>query len=433
MNKRILHLAVPNIISNLSVPLLGIVDTALVGHLEHVYYLGALAVGSVIFNFVFWGFGFLRMGTTGLTAQELGRSNNQEIMMILARVTGLSLVLGLAIILLQHPIAELSLFLIDSTDEVANYTRVYYDIRIYTAPAVLLTYGITGWFLGMQNARDPMIIAVFLNILNLLLNVLFIHVFDMHVNGVAYGTLISSYLSVILALYLFFRKYRKYLKFYEKSTLFDPEKLKRYFSVNRDIFIRTLCLMITFTYFTAASAAQGEIVLAANTILLQFWYTLSYGIDGFAYAAESLIGKYTGSREVGKLKRAVKLTLIWGMGIGVAGTLIYGVAGDQLLHLFTDNQEVIAHARSVLIWTVLAPAAASACYVLDGIFIGATHTVPMRNSMIIATFAIFFPAYYLFTSLYGVHGLWLAMLLFMILRGITLGLYLPFTVLKLEK
>lgn len=432
MNKRILNLAIPNIISNLSVPLLGIVDTALVGHLDHIYYLGALAIGSVIFNFIFWGFGFLRMGTTGLTAQELGRKNDQEIIMILARVTGLALVLGFAILLLQYPIEKLSLMLVETSDEVAYHTRLYYDIRIYTAPAVLVTYGITGWFLGMQNARDPMIIAIFLNVLNLILNTVFIYVFGMHVDGVAYGTLISTYLSVILAVYLFLRRYTSYLKFFNRSTLFDSEKLKRYFSVNKDIFIRTLCIMITFTYFTVASAAQGELVLAANTILLQFWYTLSYGIDGFAYAAESLIGKYTGSREAKKLKKAVTLTLVWGMGIGLAGTLIYALFGTRLLHIFTDNMEVIEHAKSVLVWTILAPAMASACYVLDGIFIGATHTVPMRNSMIIATFAIFFPAYYLFTSLYGVHGLWLAMLLFMILRGITLAVYLPSTVLKLE-
>lgn len=398
----------------------------------HVYYLGALAIGSVIFNFIFWGFGFLRMGTTGLTAQELGRKNDSEIMMILARVSGLALMLGFAILLLQYPIGKLSLLLVDTTDEIAFHTKMYYDIRIYTAPAVLFTYGITGWFLGMQNARDPMIITIFLNVLNLILNVIFIYVFDMHVNGVAYGTLISTYLSVILAGFLFLRKYTSYLQFFKRSTLFDPEKLKRYFSVNKDIFIRTLCLMITFTYFTVASAAQGEIVLAANTILLQFWYTLSYGIDGFAYAAESLIGKYTGSQETKKLRRAVTLTLFWGMGIGVAGTLLYGLFGTHLLHIFTDNTEVIEHAKSVLIWTILAPAAASACYVLDGIFIGATHTVPMRNSMILATFAIFFPAYYLFTFLYGVHGLWLAMLLFMILRGVTLAIYLPFSVLKVE-
>ncbi len=430
MNKSILRLAIPNIISNLSVPLLGAVDTALVGHLDQVYYLGALAVGSVIFNFIFWGFGFLRMGTTGLTAQEYGRRDRMKMMMILARVQIIALSIGLLILFLQHPIAILSLWLIDSSAEVAEYTRVYYDIRIYTAPAVLALYGLNGWFLGMQNAKYPMIITIVLNLLNIVLNVMFIYGFNMHVNGVAYGTLISTYLALALGIFLFVKRYRRYLAHYIRTELINLYEIKKYFSVNRDIFIRTLCLIFTFSFFTAVSAKQGDLILAANTILLQFWFIVSYGIDGFAYAAESLVGRFKGSDNKSKLKQAVFYNIGWGLILGITGTLLYALAGSSLLSIFTNNSEVIELAKTVLFWTILAPLVSSFCYILDGVFIGATETKPMRNTMLFSTGIVFLPAYYIGTHLFGIHGLWLAMVLFMIARGAALAFYLPGRILK---
>lgn len=425
MNKQILRLAIPNIISNLSVPLLGVVDTALVGHLDHVYYLGALAVGSMIFNFLFWGFGFLRMGTTGLTAQEYGARDRSKMVMTLARVQLIAWAIGIGLILLQTPIILFSLWVIESSAEVAYYTREYYDIRIYTAPAILALYGLQGWFLGMQNAKYPMIITIVHNLLNIVLNLFFIKVLDMHVDGVAWGTLISTWLALGLGVYLFFRRYKRYVSHYIRTELINPEEIKRYFAVNRDIFIRTLCLIFTFSFFTAMSAKQGDLVLAANTILLQLWMVASYGIDGFAYSAESLIGRYTGSRDDGKLKQAVTYNLGWGMALGLLGTLVYGLFGDPILAIFTNNQEVIELAQVVLFWTILAPIVSSFCYILDGVFIGATETGPMRNTMLVSTFVIFLPAYYFGTELFSIHGLWLAMVLFMITRGVALGFYLP--------
>lgn len=430
MNRKILRLAIPNIISNLSVPLLGAVDTALVGHLEEVYYLGALAVGSVIFNFIFWGFGFLRMGTTGLTAQEYGRRDRVKMMMILARVQLLALFIGLAILLLQSPIAIFSLWMIDSTREVAEYTRVYFDIRIYTAPAVLALYGINGWFLGMQNAKYPMMITIVLNLLNIAFNIWFIYGFGMHVDGVAYGTLVSTYLALLLAGFLFLKRYKKYLMHYKQELLLNILELKKYFSVNKDIFIRTLCLIFAFSFFTAVSAQQGDLILAANTILLQLWFIVSYGIDGFAYAAESLVGRFKGSLEQNKLARAVWYNVGWGLFLGVMGTLVYALFGNQMLYIFTDKPDVITVAQSVLIWTILAPVVSSFCYIFDGVYIGATETTTMRNTMIVSTFLVFLPVYYGATTLFGQHGLWLAMVLFMVTRGIALGIYLPKTVLK---
>jgi len=430
LNKSILRLAIPNIISNLSVPLLGAVDTALVGHLDQVYYLGALAVGSVIFNFIFWGFGFLRMGTTGLTAQEYGKRDRMQMMMILARVQFIAMAIGITLLLFQAPIALFSLWVIESSQEVADYTRVYFDIRIYTAPAILALYGLQGWFLGMQNAKYPMIITIVMNLLNIVLNVMFIYGFGMHVDGVAFGTLISTYLALFLGIFLFLKRYKRYLSHYVRVELLNIAELKKYFAVNRDIFIRTLCLIFTFSFFTAVSAKQGDLILAANTILLQLWFIVSYGIDGFAYAAESLIGKFKGGENREKLREAVFYNIGWGMMLGITGTLFYAVFGGQILSIFTDNTEVIEFAKIVLFWTVLAPLVSSFCYILDGIFIGATATRPMRNTMLLSTIVVFLPVYYVGTHLFGIHGLWLAMVLFMISRGAALGLYLPGNILK---
>lgn len=425
MNRTVLRLAIPNIISNLSVPLLGAVDTALVGNLDQVWYLGALAIGSVIFNFVFWGFGFLRMGTTGLTAQGYGREDSKEIFLILVRVQMIALVIGILILLLQTPILSLSLLLIQSSEEVARYTKVYYDIRIYTAPATLALYGLNGWFLGMQNATYPMVITIVMNLLNIVLNVIFIYLFGMGVEGVAWGTLISTWLALMLALVLLFFKYRTLFYRWKMPDFLRKEQLRKYFAVNRDIFIRTLCLIFTFSFFTAASSSQGDLILAANTILLQFWFIASYGIDGFAFAAESLVGRYKGSSDQNLLKRAVFITMVWGFALGAAGTLVYALFGMEILHLFTGNEEVLLLASSVLIWTILSPLISGISYVLDGVYIGATATRTMRNTMLFATFLVFLPLYYLTTPLLGASALWLAMTLFMLTRGAALAFYLP--------
>ena len=301
MNKKVLKLAIPNIISNLSVPLLGAVDTALVGHLDEVYYLGAIALGGMIFNFIFWGFGFLRMGTTGITAQAFGEENKTESVMTLVRALLVAGVFSFLILLLQGWIADLSFWLVEASSEVERYTKIYFDIRIFTAPATLGLYAINGWFLGMQNARYPMIVTVILNLLNIILDVFFVYSLNMNVDGVAWGTLIARYVGLVIAIGLLLVKYKSWLNAYMREKILELEPLKKFFSVNRDIFIRTLCLIFTFSFFTAKSAEFGNVILAANTILLQLWMIVSYGVDGFAFAAESLIGRLKGSGENDKL------------------------------------------------------------------------------------------------------------------------------------
>ena len=432
MNRKVLQLAIPNIISNLSVPLLGAVDTALVGHLDEVYYLGAIALGGMIFNFIFWGFGFLRMGTTGITAQAFGEENKTESVMTLVRALFVAGLFSFLILLLQVWIADLSFWLVEASPEVEHYTRIYFNIRIFTAPATLGLYAINGWFLGMQNARYPMIVTVVLNVLNIVLDVFFVYSLDMHVDGVAWGTLIARYVGLILAVVLLVVKYRGWLKAYVREKLLELEPIQKFFSVNRDIFIRTLCLIFTFSFFTAKSAEFGNVILAANTILLQLWMMVSYGIDGFAFAAESLIGRYKGSGEKGKLKKAVGYCFFWGIGIGFAASLVYALFDIPILKIFTDQQEVIETALVFWAWTIAGPAVSSFCYIWDGIFIGATATVPMRNSMIIATILVFLPVYAIGVSFLGLgnHAIWLALTLFMIARGVTLSAYAPRYILK---
>ncbi len=423
MNKRVLKLAIPNIISNISVPLLGAVDTAIIGHLEHVYYLGAIAVGSLIFDFIFWGFGFLRMGTTGLVAQAYGAKNNRQTRVLLRRVLSVALCASAFILLLQYPLIEFSMWVIDASPEVERYTRVYYVIRIFSAPATLCLFGINGWFLGMQNAKYPMIITIFLNLLNIGLNLMFVFWFGMNVDGVAWGSLLSSYLAVGLAFTLYQHKYNIEKVAISFSELIELEEVKKFFSVNRDIFIRTLCLIFSYAFFTATSAKMGDIWLAANTILLQLWYISAYAVDGFAYAAESLVGKYVGAGDFKKMKRSIKLCMVWGLGFGLFATLAYWMFDEQLLMIFTNKAEVLNTAMIVVFWLIIAPLINSICFIWDGVYIGATATGAMRNSMLIATVLFFVPVYYFTKPFFPDHSLWIAMTSFMLIRGLTLTVF----------
>lgn len=425
MNKQILRLAIPNIISNLSVPLLGAVDTAVVGHLDEVYYLGAIAVGSIIFDFIFWGFGFLRMGTTGLVAQAYGANNERETRIILIRVLLVACIASFLILILQYPLIKISLSMVNASPEVEVYTELYYSIRIFSAPATLALFSINGWFLGMQNSTYPMLVTIILNLLNIALNLLFVLYYGMNVDGVAWGSLIATYIGLGFAFFLYRGKYFGVKLNVSVKEILNPVELKRFFSVNGDIFIRTMCLIFSYAFFVAKSAELGDDILAANTILLQLWYISAYGVDGFAFAAESLVGKFKGSKNYIKLKESIRLTMIWGFGLGSLVTLTYFFLGDSLIALFTDQREVIEMAKIVLIWTIFAPIINSICFIWDGVYIGATSTPTMRNSMLIATILFFVPVYYLTEPYVGVHALWLSMTVFMIIRGATLTIWAP--------
>ena len=424
MNKQVLRLAIPNIISNLSVPLLGVVDTALMGRLEAEQYIGAVAVGGIIFTILYWGFGFLRMGTTGLTAQAYGAASLKESLLILKRGVLVALLSSLLLIVFQSVIATVSFYLIDASAEVEQLAREYFDIRIYAAPATLGLYAFHGWFLGMQNATYPMILSVLVNLANIGLNLFFVKVLLMKSSGVALGTAIAQYFGLLGAIVLFLKKYSHLLDGWRLKEVLDLLSLRRFFSLSRDIFIRTLCLVLSHAFFMSKSAALSDRMLAINTILLQFINLLAYGIDGFAFAVESLVGRYKGANEICNLKRAVKYAFLWALLLSGGLTLIFGGFGAKLLYLFTNKTDLVRQAIPYMIWITIAPLINTAAYIWDGVFLGATASKPMRNAIVASTFLVFLPAYYLLTPL-GNHGLWLALTLLSVARSLSLSALAP--------
>jgi len=423
LNRKILNLAIPNIISNITIPLLGIVDLAIMGHLGSEIYIGAIALGGMIFNFIYWGFSFLRMGTSGFTAQAYGAGDKNEMITILSRAMLVALFGSILIILLQNPISFLSFLMINGSPEIEQLAAEYFHIRIWAAPATLGLYALTGWFLGMQNARIPMVIAIVINILNLIFNLIFVYGLGMRADGVALGTLISQYIGLIMALIFFFKYFKKLAVFWSYADLMVWEPIKRFFMVNKDIFIRTICLIFTFSFFTARSASENDTILAVNTLLLQFLLFFSYLIDGFAYAAEALVGKYVGAKEPENLKKAIRSLFKWGLVVSIPFTMIYALGGDYILYLLTDNEKLILLSHEYMFWIILVPVITFPAFIWDGIYIGATAAVEMRNALLVATIFIFIPAYFIATPILGNHGLWLALMLFMVSRGILLTMY----------
>ena len=423
LNKRILSLAIPNIISNLSVPMLSAVDTALMGRLENEQYLGAIAIGGVIFGFVYWGFSFLRMGVTGLTAQAYGAKDIDESTLILKRGVMVALLIALLLLVLQPLIAALSFHLMDAGPEVEQLARSYFHIRLCAAPATLTLHVFHGWFLGMQNAKYPMLLTIVVNLLNLALNFFFVKVLMMTSDGVALGTVIAQYLGLFCTIGLFLKRYKHLWDGWHLKGVLDLPALKRFFRIGRDILIRTFAVLFCHAFFTSKAAVLSDTALAINTILLQFIHILAYGIDGFAFAAEALVGRYRGAREVATLKRAVRFSFCWALLLSLGFSLVFGLFGGTLLYLFTDKTSLLIGARPYLIWIALAPPINSVAYIWDGVFVGATASAAMRNSMLIAM-VVFLVAYFLLQGL-GNHGLWMALTLFGVARGATLTCFAP--------
>lgn len=417
MNRKILRLSIPNIVSNITVPLLGLVDLALMGHLKSEIYIGAIALGGVIFNFIYWGFGFLRMSTSGFTAQAFGEENKTETITVLARALAVAVFTGLVILALQLPIAWAGFNMIGGSEEVKTLAREYFLIRIWAAPAALSLFVFSGWFLGMQNARYPMAIAILANVANILLSVLFVFGLNMKSDGVALGTALSQYIGLILAVLLFQKKYRELLPYLKTNLVLDLKRLTEFFRVNSDIFIRSFCIILVFTFFTSESANTNDTVLAVNSLLIQMLLFFSFFIDGFAFAGEALVGKFFGARQKSSLKKVVKLLFLWGVGLALVFTLIYMAGMNTILQLLTSQQDVIESARPFLFWVILIPLASFSSFIWDGIYIGATASAAMRNTLLGATFLVFAPVYYFLNPHWENHALWLAMVLFMFARG----------------
>lgn len=426
MNRQILKLAIPNIISNISIPLLGIVDMALMGHMESDAYIGAIALGSLIFNFIYWSLGFLRMGTSGFTAQAWGRRDLPETILVFSRAAMIALCVSLVLIVLQKPIELLSFRVLNGETRVEELAMTYFRIRVWAAPAALGQFALLGFFLGMQNARLPMVVLVSTNLINLACNYLFVMKLDMGSDGVAYGTVIAQYSGLLIALFFFRKYFSRLFRYWSLRASLEGEKLKNFLRVNQDIFIRTMCLVIVFSIFTARSASSDagshgeETILAVNSLLMQFFMFYSFLIDGFAHASEALTGKFIGAGDRDALKKSIRLLFVWGTGISILFTLIYLLAGKVIFGVLTNNPEVIANARPYFFWVVMVPLISYAAFLWDGIYIGATAGKEMRNAMLISTLVVFFPAYILAGKYLGNHGLWLAFMLFMLARSLSM-------------
>lgn len=417
MNSRILRIAVPAIISNITVPLLGLVDVAIVGHLGATSYIGAIAVGGMIFNVMYWLFGFLRMGTSGLTSQALGRRDLDGVASILMRSLGLAVGLAALLVILQVPLCALALAVMSPTPEVGRLAETYFNILIWGAPAMLSLYSITGWYIGMQNSRLPMVVAIAQNVVNIAASLFFVFAMGMKVEGVALGTLTAQYSGLLIAAAAWIASYGRLRRRFRVGHLLAWQEMRRYLSVNRDIFLRTLCLISVMLFFTSAGSWQGDTILAVNTLLMQFYMLFSYVMDGFAYAGEALGGRYYGARNEKALSHMLRSLFLWGGAMTLLFTLLYIIGGRAFLHVLTDDAAVIAASAAYYPWAVLMPVAGAAAFIWDGVFIGCTKTGGMLLSMLMAT-AVFFVLFFSLRPLLGNHGLWLAFVAYMLARGL---------------
>ena len=404
-DRQILQIALPSIVSNITVPLLGLIDVAIVGHLGSPAYIGAIAVGGMLFNIIYWIFGFLRMGTSGMTSQAFGKRDLPEVVRLLLRSVSIGLAVAFCLILLQTPIRQGAFLLIHPTDEVKEMATCYFHICIWGAPAMLGLYGLTGWFIGMQNSRIPMYIAITQNVVNIIASLGLVYLCGMKVEGVA---LIAQYAGFLMGIVLWMHNYGRLKRFWEIKNyklkikggegagIWEKGAMFRFFQVNRDIFLRTLCLVAVTLFFTSAGASQGEIILAVNTLLMQLFILFSYITDGLANAGEALSGKYTGAHDRQGLTQCILALFLWGGSISAVFTLAYIFGGEWIICFFTDIPRVQYLASLFLPWVYLIPIVALQAMVWDGVFIGMTYT----RGMLFATVggaAVFF-ATYLYTK-----------------------------------
>ena len=399
-------------------PLLGLVDLAMMGHLNDPVYIGAIALGGVIFNIIYNSFAFLRMGSSGFTAQAFGANNSRDVSLVLIRSLIVAAGLATFLILLQYPIQWLGFNLLDGSEEVKSLAREYFYIRIYAAPATLSLYALYGWFLGLQNARIPMILAIVVNTVNIGFNFVFIYVFNMKSDGVALASVLAQYTGLILAFVFLITKYKKYLTRFSNAVIFQLDEIKLFFRVNSDIFIRTLLLLLVLAFFTSRSAHISDEILAVNSLLFQFFFIFSYFADGFAFAGEALAGKAKGAGNRPMLQLTVKHLFYWGWGASLLFGLVFIVGLRPLLWIMTDNQELINTAYEYRYWIILLPLVSGAAFIWDGIYIGVTASKAMRNTMVVASLLVFLPSYYFTINSFGNHALWFSLHLFMISRGV---------------
>lgn len=414
------RLAGPMMISNVSIATLGLVDTAVVGHLEQAYFLAAIAIGAIVFDFIYWSLGFLRMGTTSLTAQADGTANQNEVILVLQRVILLALFIAVIFMLCKSIVIDTGIGLLKGSDIAKEYAKQYCHIVILSLPAVLVTLSISGWLLGLHDAIATLKIALLINVINIVLDIIFVVYLEQGVYGVAYATVIANYIGVLFASYLAYKKiHNKNLTLKLKQT-FVWQKIKELFVFNRDIFIRTLCILFTFAFFIRESGSMGDVMLAANSILIKFQIFMALSLDGYAQAAEVMVGNAIAAKKRKDFVNALTLVFNWGLGTSVLFCLGYLFFHEHIIALLTNIQAVIMLANEYAVWVIFLPLVSVWSFILDGIFIGAGRAKEMRNNMLLSTFGVFLPIWY-FTQDLGNTALWLAFIAFMLCRGLGLA------------
>ena len=423
-NRHVLAIAIPIMLSNVSEPLIGVVNTAVIGRLPEAHYIGAIAIAALIFSFLYWGFGFLRLGTSGLSAQAFGARNDAELVAVLGRAFVVALVCGAALIAASPLLADLILTLIQGSAAVEEQAAIYFRIRIWSAPFALVNFVMLGWFIGQGRAKVALLLQLFLNLSNMALDSFFVLGLGMTADGVALGTLIAEVGAAALGFFLIRREMKRRHWRFDSKRIFDAAKFKRTISINGDIMVRTWCLVFAFWWHATQGAKAGNVIVSANAVLMHCFEVSAFLIDGFAYAAEALVGQAVGAGNRLRFRDAIVISTAWALVIGLALSAIIYAAGPLIIDMLAVNEDVRQTARIYLPWVALSSILGVICFQLDGIFTGATRTADMRNMMIISIL-VYLAAWWFAARAWGNHGLWLALNIFFVIRAITLGVRLP--------
>ncbi|HUQ37315.1 MAG TPA: MATE family efflux transporter [Aestuariivirga sp.] len=423
-HRSVLTIAVPIMLSNVTEPLIGVVNTAVIGQLPEAYYIGAISIGSLIFSFLFWGFGFLRLSTGGLSAQAVGAGDSAEVTAVLWRALAIAVTVGLCLILASPIIEKVSFDLMGGSPEMRAQGEIYFRYRILSAPFALTNFCILGWFIGQGRAAIAFLVQIFLNVVNMALGAWFVLSLGMTADGVGLSALIAEITAALLGGILIWRSVHRMKARATWAQIWNREKILRTLSANGDIMIRTLCLVFAFTWFTARGARAGDVTIAANSVLLHFFEVAAYLIDGFAYASEALVGQSVGAKNRERFNRAIRLTTLWALVVGAICSAIIWFAGPWFIDLMTVNAEVRETARHFLFWAALTPLLGTICFQFDGIFTGAMATRDMRNMMVLSLL-IYLASWWILERNFGNHGLWAALSVFFIARGVTYAMRMP--------
>ena len=430
LNSQILRLAIPSILANITIPLVGIVDTAIVGHIANATYIGGIAIGTMLFDLLYWNFGFLRVGTSGMTAQAYGRGDGVECARLLTQSVSIALIGAVVLWLIQWLFVTAVLAIVPCSTEVAAFAREYFFIRIWAAPATLSLMAFKGWFIGMQDTVSPMITDIVVNVVNMTVSYVLAVYTPLEALGVAYGTLVAQFTGLLLALVICMFKYKTVMREVVRQLcdkaikLLGDKEMKRFMSLNANLFVRSLCFMVVYVGFTSLASQYGDVELAVSTIMMKLFMLFSYFVDGFAYAGEALVGKeYGASRSLAssphRLVRIVRLLFAWSLGVGLLFTLLFAIWSDECYRAMTDDMEVLSRLGDYTLWLIAMPLVSTLAFMWDGVYAGATAGKQIRNAMIYA--ALGFVTCYLATYWWlGIQGLYIAYFAHLVARVVYL-------------